>query len=219
MLRGLVGMLLLANLALYAWTQGWLGARGGEAGEPDRLSRQMRPDAVRVLTEAEAASVSAASPVACWQSGPLTAAAFAATTAALAAASVPRQAWQDEAVDRPGAWIVYMGRYAGREAMARKQEELARIHLSAEPADAASGVPAELVPGLVLGRFDRRGAAEEALAQDAVRGLHTARVVELRPDMTWHTVRLDRWPLADAARLDTLRSDNGSPRFVRCAAG
>jgi hypothetical protein len=51
MLRFLVALLLVANLAWAAWSQGWLGAVGmpaGQQGEPQRLARQLRPEAVGV---------------------------------------------------------------------------------------------------------------------------------------------------------------------------
>ncbi len=54
MLRGAALVLLLANAAFLAWTQGWLGGLAPQppatAGrEPQRLTQQVRPDSVQVL--------------------------------------------------------------------------------------------------------------------------------------------------------------------------
>ena len=56
MLRTLVVALLLANVAFFAWTQGWLDAMVGATAhaerEPQRLGQQVRPEAVRLLLQA-----------------------------------------------------------------------------------------------------------------------------------------------------------------------
>lgn len=64
MLRALVLVLVLANLAFFVWSQGWLDgdASSGDAGlvgvrsigdrEPERLGRQVRPEAVTLLPNA-----------------------------------------------------------------------------------------------------------------------------------------------------------------------
>jgi len=60
MLRGLLLVLLLANLAFFVWSQGGFGntegtAAGGER-EPDRLARQVNSEAVQLLRPPVAAS-------------------------------------------------------------------------------------------------------------------------------------------------------------------
>jgi hypothetical protein len=54
-MRWLVLLLLLVNVALYAWNAGWLPAQLGIATEsprdPQRLQRQVNADAVRIVTE------------------------------------------------------------------------------------------------------------------------------------------------------------------------
>lgn len=60
MLRTLVLALLLANAGTWAYTQGWLApwlpAAVGGAREPDRVTAQVRPEAVRLLNGARPAS-------------------------------------------------------------------------------------------------------------------------------------------------------------------
>lgn len=58
-MRALLLLLLLLNLALFAWTQGWMRAAGlGPAAqtEPQRLALQVRPDRVRITPLAAPAS-------------------------------------------------------------------------------------------------------------------------------------------------------------------
>ena len=76
MLRGLLLALLLANLVFFVWSQGGLGkADGGAPGgerEPERLSRQVNPEALQLLRptaaapapEVSASAVTAAEPAA-----------------------------------------------------------------------------------------------------------------------------------------------------------
>lgn len=70
LLRPLVLLLLLANLAFFAWSQGYLRVLGfgpAQQSEPQRLTQQLRPQALRVLREGPptaAPSEAASAPVA-----------------------------------------------------------------------------------------------------------------------------------------------------------
>lgn len=64
MLRTLVLLLLLVNLLWFSWAQGWLrpwGLAPAATSEPQRLSRQVQPDAIQVLREAPAPAAPIAS--------------------------------------------------------------------------------------------------------------------------------------------------------------
>jgi len=93
MLRWAVAVLLLANLGFFAWTQGWLdplvGAPADSEREPERLARQLRPEAVKLLP-ARAASAAAA----CLEAGPFAEADAAGAQEALRTAGVPAERWQ-----------------------------------------------------------------------------------------------------------------------------
>ncbi|OGA98748.1 MAG: hypothetical protein A3E79_05760 [Burkholderiales bacterium RIFCSPHIGHO2_12_FULL_61_11] len=67
MLRALVLALLLANLGYFAWTQGLLAAYGfapASQSEPQRLSQQIRPEAMQLLTPGEARQLEGKPPAA-----------------------------------------------------------------------------------------------------------------------------------------------------------
>ena len=217
MLRALVIALLLANAAFFAWTQGWLdtvvGVRSIGDREPERLLRQLRPETIRIVPDT---AVAAAPPPACLEAGPFAPAEIAAAEAALRSAlpNTTAGTWLSLKTEQPGAWIVYMGKYPNRELLARKQEELARRKVAF---DAVSS-PAALDPGLSLGRFEERAAADEALAQFTQQGIHTAKVVELTAPASSFRLRVEQADAALAAQLAELKPDGllGKP-FAACA--
>jgi hypothetical protein len=218
MLRALIAALLIANLVFFAWTRGWLdgvvGVRSIGDREPERLLRQVRPELIRVLPDPGGAAAIAAAPNAstCFEAGPF------ADTELNAAQGVaqnvlPAGSWIAVAVERPGTWLVYMGRFASREALATKQNELKRRNT---PYDEVREPPA-LAPGLSLGRFDQRAAATTALEQLTQRGVRTARVVELEPASSQHVLRIEKADAALATRLTTTQVDVLGKGFAPCA--
>lgn len=231
MLRHLALLLLLANLAFFAWTQGWLddvvGVRAIGDREPERLARQVRPESITILTPAavraatEAASAAsagqpAAGTLACLEAGPFQTGASVSAIAALQQAQppLPTGSWIDLKIDRPGAYIVYMGRFASRDALARREDELRRSRVGFEEVQGA----AELEPGLSLGRFDQRAQAERALEQLTQRGVRTARVVEVTAPSQVHMLRAEKADKALAAQLLALRSPALGRGFVPCGS-
>ena len=212
MLRVIVGLLLVANLLFFGWSQGWLeliGLRPGSDREPERLQRQVRPEVIRVLPPgaASAASVGAA----CLEAGPFAEAEFdAARTAAQAA--LPAGSVATVKTTQPGSWMVYMGRYAGREAMTKKEDELKRRRLPYEEIREGAG----LAPGLSLGRFDNPDAAARALDQFSQQGIRTARVVELSPAVGRFWLRMEGANPALAVQAAKLQLAASGKSFATC---
>ncbi|WP_298833556.1 hypothetical protein [uncultured Piscinibacter sp.] len=236
MLRMIVLLLVLANLLFFAWTRGWLegatGLRPHPEREPQRLARQKNPDLVVVLTPSAAsaaltprtvpgaplpAASAASAPLrgACLEAGPFATGASVSAVAALQALqpALPAGSWVDVTIERPGSWMVYLGRYPNRDALARQQDELKRNRVSYQEVT----TPAEYTPGLSLGRFNERAAAEQSLAQLGQRGVRSARVVELAAPTTLHMLRVQNADAALADRLATIRSPALGRGFVPCA--
>ena len=223
-LRILVLLLLLANLGFFAWTQGWLdgaiSVRAGGDREPERLAREFQPQRVRILAPDEGAVAMAASAPAaalsCLEAGPYTPA-EARTAETLLQAALPAGSWARRSVEQPGSWIVYLGRFTATEALQKKIEELRR---PSAPFEELQGPP-ELAPGLSLGRFDSRTAADRALEQLSQRGVRTARVVALSEPTTMTMLRVERADAALALELAALGGDvKGRPlgrAFGPCA--
>lgn len=200
MLRALVVLLLLANLAFFAWTQGWLTGLTGISPEgdrdPERLKRQVHPEVIRILPPGSvpasapaettgSAGTAAVVAAVCFESGPYSAADLPAAEGVLKAALPAGTTWAVQNGERPGVWLIYMGKYANREALDRKVAELKGIDVSAEPVRSSP----ELEPGLSLGRFDNRGQADARLAELGKRGVRTARVINITPPAPAHTLR------------------------------
>jgi hypothetical protein len=111
----------------------------------------------------------------------------------------PSEAWSLSPVTEPARWIVYMGPYPNAETLGKKRKELAVLKISLEPL----GNP-KLEPGLSLGGHDSKAAADAALATFNQRGVHTARVVQERPEVTGALLKLPAVDEALRARLKTL---------------
>ena len=238
MLRLLVAALLVANLLFWAWhyppAAQALGLSGAEAGrEPERLQRQVNPQAIRLLAPGASAPRAAASaaggesPAAsgpagtgptraaalCLEAGPLSDSAAGAAARELAQAGVPAGAWVDVRRELPGRWILYMGRFADREALQKKLDELQRLSLA--PTEMKS--PPDLAPGLALGEFGAQVDAQARLAQLQARGVRTARVLQL-PSAAEHRLRVDKVEGVPAERLAALGNQAGTTRWQTCAA-
>jgi len=218
MMRLFVGLLLLANIGFYVWSEGWVDdlvgvhARGDR--EPDRLNKQVRPETVRILTpQAVAAAASAAeSSLVCLEAGPFDDATLPAAENIMRA-SLPQGSWNRLSQPVPARWIVYMGRYANRDAQQKKEQELARLKV---PYDEVTGNPA-LEPGLSLGRFPNRELADAALQRLADRGIHTGKVVELSKAGVTYTLRVDRADADLSSKVSALHGDVLGRGFAACS--
>jgi hypothetical protein len=215
MLRTLAVLLLLANLLFFAWARGWLAPvvpppHQGER-EPERLAKQVRPEAIQLFTP-QAASAAAAASATCLEAGPFGDADVGVAEAALLASGVPASAWARQERQLPTVWLVYMGRFADTAALNTKQDELRRLKLGFEELQS----PPELAPGLAISRHETREAAETALAQATERGVRSARVVALSPPrQLW--LRAARADAGLQARLRSLKPPVIAAAFGPCA--
>jgi len=225
MLRALLIALVLANLAVWAWRQPTVAHALGLPGpdsqrDPERLARQINPQAVRVVHGATSAPVAAASAVspasaaaetACLQAGPLSDAALAPALAQLQTLGLKEGQWQDRRAESGGRWAVVMGPYKTPELLQRKQQELKGLKIAA---DELVNHP-RLSPGLSLGQFGSPAEAQARLAQVSRQGAHSARVEVLVPARVEHLLRAS--PLS-AEQLSRLSSASDGPRWQACDA-
>jgi hypothetical protein len=184
MLRLFVLILILVNGVYFAWSEGMLRPAGfgpAQQQEPQRLSQQIKPDAVRVLTPQEFKRIEGQMqadlvPKECLQAGPFDDAQAGVLRHALESA-LPPGTWQLDSVRVAARWIVYMGKFANAEGLAKKREELSAMRLVAQ-----SLSNPELEIGLSLGGFDTQVAANAELAKLNLRGIRTAKVVLEHPE-------------------------------------
>jgi hypothetical protein len=221
MLRLLVLALLLANAGYFAWTQGLLADYGfapAAQAEPQRLAQQIKPQAMQLLTAADARQLeSAASPTApapaaaeCLQAGLFSPEQSTALRTGLES-SLPIGSWTLESSVEPGRWIVYMGKYNSEDALVKKRSELRGLGVSFEAL-----VNPALGPGLSLGHYSSQAEAERELAKAATRGVRTAKVVLERPEARGQLLKLPAADAAIKAKLDTLKPQLAGKPLQAC---
>jgi len=204
MLRLIVLALLLANAAYFAWSQNLLAPWGiapAQQSEPHRLDQQIKPQALRILSNEEARRIEVAGttrPPECLQSGPMEDAQAVGLRAALE--SWPAGSWTLEPGVEPPRWLVYMGKYLAVENVTRKKAELRQMGVFFE----ALANPS-LEPGLSLGGFATEAEAVRQLEVLSQRGVRTAKVVQERPEVRGQVLKLPALDDALRARLDELK--------------
>ncbi|MFM2065099.1 MAG: hypothetical protein RLZZ584_8 [Pseudomonadota bacterium] len=193
MLRALAVLLLVANLAVFGWTQGWLVGLIGQGPdsdrEPRRLAAQVNADSIKVINPATLARLQ--NQTVCLEAGPFSQAELVQIDS-LARSALPEGSWSLLTREKPGSWLIYMGKFPNREAMQRKADELKRLNVAFEELRG----PAELLPGLGMGRFGRSDEAQESLRRLVERRVRSAKVVQLVAPSVSHHLRV---PKADAA--------------------
>ena len=230
MLRLVVLLLVLANTAYFAWSQGLLAPIGlapGVQNEPQRLNTQIQPEAIRLLTNNLTTQLNnggtAAGPLIgdaaalvaivaeCLQAGLFNEQQTATLRASLES-TLPPGSWQLESSVEPARWIVYMGKYNTEEALAKKRAELRQRGLTFRAVNSET-----LGPGLALASFTNQADAEKELARVATRGVRTARVAQERAEARGQILKL---PAADAGlrkQLDSLTPQLEGKALKPCA--
>ncbi len=203
LLRRTLLLLLAANLAWWAWAEGWLrpwGLGPVQQHEPHRLDRQIQPAALRVLSASEAARLAEApAPGAtCLATPPMDEALVASVRRVMAA--WPAASWALDPAVEPGRWIVYMGKYPDTRAIERKKAELRARGVAFEPLSNPA-----LEPGLSLGGFTTQDEATAQLKALAERGVRTARVVQERPELRGQSLRLPAFDESFRPRMAELQ--------------
>lgn len=194
-MRLLLLVLVLANALYFSWSQGLLSSYGfapHSDAEPQRLARQIRPEAVRVLpasvAESPASAASAASslprPVQCLQAG-IFDEAQAERLRVVLRTEWAADRWSLDPAVQAAQWIIYLGPYATTAALTKKRAELVARKLEPRELDDPA-----LEPGLSLGSFETEGDARAQLEEFAKRGVRTARVLQSRPELKGLQLRL-----------------------------
>jgi hypothetical protein len=221
-------LLVLANLAFFAWTHGWLDPITGGSqsqNEPGRLAQQVRPETIVLLDPsaalaAKAASeADAASALRCIEAGPFVAAEADAVQVALAsdpAASAIALRATRVPVDPRSQWIVSLGNAGSRDVQAQKEAELKRLGVAFEELSVASAASGAEQVRLVMGRFDSMADADLALAALTTRGVRSGKVIELPPPPDSVRLRLDGLSADDAGVMLGLTPTAVGKPFAEC---
>ena len=219
MLRLLALVLLLANGLYFAWGNGLLLAYGlgpAQQGEPQHMAQQIAPASIKLLKPEEFKQLeeqvkAEREPKECMEAGPFDATQAAVLRQSLADA-LPAAVWALEEVHIVPRWIVYLGKYANAEALAKKRVEIAAMNLSLEPLENPA-----LEPGLSLGGYGTKAEADAALVRLSARGLHTAHVLQERAESTGFQLKLPVVGVALKPKLDEIRAMLGGKPLAPCA--
>jgi hypothetical protein len=214
-------LLVLANVALYAWQHGAFGRFAESGREPERIARQIEPDRVRVLSEASvqqlrdrAAQAKAAAapappappdltqPQTCVEFGDFAGADVARVETALVKLGLgARQTARP--VEVPGWYLVYLPPYKTRAEADRAAQDVARRGVK----DWFVLGDGPLKWGISLGSFrDPELAKAHAAALDK-QGVKGVRVADKPTAMTATRYQLRELDAATAQQLDAIRKE------------
>ncbi|MBX9715730.1 MAG: hypothetical protein K2X42_03965 [Burkholderiaceae bacterium] len=216
MLRGLLLALLLANLVFFVWSQGGLGkadgsAPGGER-EPERLSRQVNPEALQLLRptaaapgpEVSASAVTAAEPAASGID-----AASAPSSAPAEAASAPAAAEASASAALPAS--------AASVAAVASAVVLAPTPAPPPPPPGTRCLEAGPFSGLELASAETALAANAKTRRIARRWVQVTASAASAPAAPQHLLRIDATP-SEVAVLEALPASVVGRSFAPCTA-
>lgn len=218
MLRVVVILLILANAAYFAWTQGLLAPLGfatREQAESHRLQEQIQPDAIRLLNAPRTDSASPAPPAAPVSAPPpfpvetpspepqpaaspappdVTTACWRVGGYTPAQAATLRQALEAQTT-LAGLWQMEEAQTSGRwivymGKLNDDQMQRKKTELRELNVEFREVRVAALSPGLALGTFSSEAAAQQGLAIVVRKGVRSARVAQERPEATVFALRL-----------------------------
>jgi hypothetical protein len=173
-------ILLLANLLLFVWGQGFFAAKQ-EGREPERLQRQLEQDKLHILKNDGAQAAPAATAAAATAAGPacrrlewLSAEEAAALRAAVAALPGWQAGQPTPRSEGPAHWVV-IPELASRALAEKKQGELDKLGIKeGEVVETAAHGPF----AVSLGVFRNQQLADEFLQSLAKKGVRSARLVQ-----------------------------------------
>ena len=219
-LRVAVLSLLLGNLVYFVWSEGMLRPAGlgpELQNEPQRLLRQIRPEALQLQKGGTEAVLAPLEPGPmtepsgrCLQAGLFDEAQSLALRRA-AGAELPDGSWTLSPAVEPASWIVYIGQYSSPLTIDKKRAELLALKFKVEPL-----TNPELELGLSLGRFDNQAAAVAELETLKKRGLRKALVVQEHPEQRGMVMRVRLGERLSRSKLDALKPVLAGKGWVDC---
>lgn len=218
MLRLTVLFLLMANGLYYVWGEGMLRGFGygpAQTREPQRVAQQIAPEAVRVYSPADMKRIEAQvkadqEPKTCLQSGPFDEAQTVELRSALEAA-FPTGFWQFDSVVLPPRWIVYFGKFASDESMARKRGEVAALNLTPHPL-----LNPALEPGFSVAAYTSEERAKASAERLTARGVRSAKVVQERAEGAATYLRFPALPQSMRPQIIAIQSVLAGKALMPC---
>jgi len=222
-------LLVLINLALFAWQQGVFGRYAESGREPERIARQIEADRFRVLSESEVktlreratppprasgASLDLTAAQACVEFGDFVGADLArAETALIKLGLGARQTTRT--VDLPGGYLVYMPPLKTRAEADRRLDELRKLGVK----DVAVITDGPLRFGVGLGSYRDAEAARAQLAVIEKSGAKGARVADKPSTISVTRFQLREIDAPTAAQLAAIQKEFPAQSLRPCPSG
>jgi hypothetical protein len=181
MLKFLFALLLLANAALFAYHQGYLGNPGSDTREPGRMAKQLNADKIKLLPASAADNAAAVAPIsasakpdvaACTEIGTFDAVDAKRFEARIAPLSLGERL-SHHAVDEPSRYIVFIPPQGSKEGADKKAGELKNLGIKDFYVIQDAG---DLRWGISLGIFRTEEAAHAHLAALNQKGVRSAKI-------------------------------------------
>lgn len=228
MLRSFVLLLILANLAFFAWSHGYLRTAGlgpADVAEPLRLQQQIHPERLVISPPASSPSSAASEPASAPTPAPNTVASAAETaasapvsaasgaglclqlgpyiTAGPAVGSALREAGLKPVEKREPLspqWMVLLGPFADAATLKAQLADLQKLGLKEGSYGSITDRP-RYMPGISLGVLPTEAAAQQQLKLMQGKGVANAKVVQRNTGMQTVTWVMDHLTPAQAATL------------------
>jgi hypothetical protein len=216
-MRLLFFLLILANLLFYGWHAGYIGPGDVKKGEGERLTQQLAPEKIRIVTPDEAKKIREAVKTrvnACFEWGTFPAQEAEKATEALAALNLGNRLVV-RTVEETAGWWVFMPPQGNKANADKKVEELKRLGISDFFIVQDEG-PNKFA--ISLGVFRTEDAAKSYLATIAARGVKTARADQRETKVQKTIYRLSGLDEASTAKFDVLKKDFPGHDAKDCAA-
>ncbi|MCA3218795.1 MAG: SPOR domain-containing protein [Burkholderiales bacterium] len=229
-------LLVLANLALYAWQQGVFGTRPDTGREPGRVAQQIAPERIRVLTPAEVeqrkakareqaaakqasavfslAALDLAGGQACAEFGD-----FPVNEAARVRARLDAMELGDRlstrGVELPGWIMVYLPPFKTRAEADRAAAELRKQGVRDF---VVMGENTSMRNGIALASFKDPALAKSFLADIEKRGVKGVRTAERPPALPGTRFTIKALDAPTVEKLQALQKDFTNAKFAACAS-
>lgn len=215
-MRTLFFLLVLANLLFFAWHAGYLGPEPQVVGESGRLSQEIAPEKIRVVSadQARALVSKTPKPPACLEWGAFQAQDFERAQVLLAAMS-PSPKFSVRRTDETAGWWVFLPPQVNKPAADKKGAELKQLGVTDFFVINEDG-PNKLA--ISLGVFKTQEAARNYLETLAKRGVKSARAAERETRVAKTILQFREVDDALRAKLTDLRKEFSAQDLKDCPA-
>lgn len=205
-MRLLFFVLILANLLFFGWHAGYIGPGDAKKGEGARMSTQITPEKIRILTPDQAKAFTEAAKTrsaTCFEWGTFPAQELEKATEALAALNLGNRLVA-RTVEETAGWWVFLPPQGGKANADKKVDELKRLGVSDFFIVQDEGANKFAIS---LGVFRTEDAAKNYLAAVAAKGVKTAKADQRETRVQKTVFRLSGLDDATGAKFDALRKD------------